>query len=120
MYEHNQLFIADSFAALFTVNGRPTLERKELEGRYEACEDLAQQLAGVCMNLQLDDDPSTDAALRQCLEGVHVPSMAGTEAESRWVIRRVAELLDWPVPGWLASSARSGSGSLIRNDVPKD
>jgi hypothetical protein len=105
MYEHNQLFIADSFAALFTVNDRPTLARKEFEGRYEACEDLAQQLAGVCMNLQLDDDASTDAALLQCLGGVRVPSMVGTDAEAQWVIRRVAELLDWPVPGWGASNA---------------
>lgn len=102
MYDHNQTFVADSFLALYAVNGRPTLGRREVEARHDACEDLAAQVAAFCETLQLGDDLSAQYdALRRCHRGLLEPPAAVSAAEARWVVRRVVELLAWDVPAWL-------------------
>ncbi|NUZ07789.1 hypothetical protein [Piscinibacter koreensis] len=103
MYDHNQTLVPDSFLALYTRNSRPTLERRELEARYEACEDLALHVAELCRNRQqgVDDAPE---ALHHCYDGLIAPPLSTPRPEAVWVVRRVAELLEWPVPGWVDSA----------------
>jgi len=101
MYEQNQLFVADSFMALFVAGGRPTLTRKEIETRYDTCEDLASQVAEFCKTLQFSHDLSEQDALRRCHQGLVAPEAMVSADEALWVIRRVAELLTWDRPAWL-------------------
>jgi hypothetical protein len=102
MYDHNQLFVADSFAALYVLRERLTLTRKELETRYETCEDLAGEVARFCQTLQFGHGLSEEEALRRCHQGLLEPPTAVSEAEAAWVICRVAEMLSWDLPEWLA------------------
>jgi hypothetical protein len=102
MYDHNQTLVPDSFMALHAVHGRPVLSREATEARYELCEDLALHTAAFLDKQQQDPDASDDA-LRRCHEGLRIEPVAVSAAEAAWVIRRVAELQDWPVPAWLGA-----------------
>jgi len=71
----------------------------ELYKRWDACEDLARQLAEKSLE--------SKAGKRSHMSPVEIldqylPRLIATgwrsEAEMRWVIRRAAEMLDWPVP----------------------
>lgn len=100
-YDHNQTLVPESFLALHSRRGRPLLPRDELECRHELCEDLALHTAAfVAVRHQEDDD--TSQALRRCHDGLRADASAFSAAEAAWVIRRVAELQEWPQPDWLA------------------
>ena len=105
MYEPDQTFIADSFMALYTANGRPTGSRQEVAARYEFCEDMASQVGEMCRMLQFSTDVSESTALRKCLDGLLAPPASVSADEATWVMRRVAELLDWHLPVWLMPAA---------------
>ena len=101
MYDHNQTLIPDSFIELHSAHGRPLLSRSDAEARFEVCEDLALHTAAfLSAHRQSADD--ADESLRRCFEGLRVEPVSVSAAEAAWVIRRVAELQDWPQPGWLA------------------
>ena len=108
MYDHNQTLVPDSFLALHSARGRPLLPRDQMEQRFELCEDLALHTAAFLAAQQQDPDGSDDA-LRRCLDGLRVEPAAVSAAEAVWVIRRVAELQDWPAPGWLVESSPAAS-----------
>lgn len=97
-YEFNQLIVAESFQALYVERGRPVLPRVELEARHELCEDLAQSLWEVCLQLQDRGRAGPVEILAQIRAGLLQPpsSLPGKEAD--WVATRIAELLQWPVP----------------------
>jgi hypothetical protein len=75
MYEINQNEVPSSFIDLFIPRGatRPSESREVIAARYELCEDLAQMLRGL-----------------QTADSVVTPG------EAHWVVRRLAELLEWP------------------------
>ena len=102
MYDHNQILIPDSFLALHSVNGRPLLTRAATEARHELCEDTAAHTAAF-LAAHLQDADAADAALRRCHDGLCAHPSAFSLAEAVWVIRRVAELQEWPQPRWLAA-----------------
>jgi hypothetical protein len=108
MYDHNQTLVPDSFMALHAVHGRPVLSREATEARYELCEDLALHTAAFLAAQQQDPDASDDA-LKRCHEGLCVEPTAVSTLEAAWVIRRVAELQDWRLPGWLGEALPAAS-----------
>ncbi len=90
--------IPPSFMALYLAPGRqkPALLPAELAARYELCEDMAQMLTETARDMEFRLGITSADVLARCLQGLRVAPMAVTEAESAWVVRRLAELLDWP------------------------
>ncbi len=83
MPDDDQTVIPRSFIDLFIPPGgyRPREPREVVAARYELCEDMAQML--------------TEHARMKLL----VPGSVVTADEAGWVVCRLAELLDWPMPG---------------------
>lgn len=110
-YDHNQTLVPESFLALHALHGRALRSRAEIEARYELCEDVALHASAfIAARYQEGDD--TSEALQHCHEGLRADPAAFAVAEAAWVVRRVAELQEWPQPAWLADidvdAARSG------------
>jgi hypothetical protein len=108
MYDHNQTLVPDSFLALHSMHGRPLLKRDEMERRFELCEDLALHTASFLAAHEQDPDGSDDA-LRRCHAGLVAEPASVSVDEAAWVIRRVAELQDWPTPAWLDVASPAAS-----------
>lgn len=100
MPDDNQIEIAQSFMALYIDPGRhkPNASREVIAGRYELCEDLAIMLTETARNMQFGLGLSEDAVLQRCYLGLCGDGAVVSAPESVWVIRRLAELLDWPQP----------------------
>ena len=99
MSEDNQIYIPESFAALFVPPGRLKLSvgHAELAARYELCEDMAQLLTETAKNMQFSLGITEQDVLQQCLNGLLVEGSVVSGAEAMWVVHRLAELLYWPV-----------------------
>ncbi|MDR7092405.1 ATPase with chaperone activity [Hydrogenophaga laconesensis] len=97
MSDESQIEIPPSFLALYVAPGRqkPSLPRAELAVRYELCEDLAQMLTETARNMEFGLGIAESDVLARCLQGLRVEPVVVSEAESVWVVRRLAELLDW-------------------------
>jgi hypothetical protein len=102
MDDGNQTFIPPSFAALYVPPGkvRPTLNAREMAARYELCEDMAQLLTEQAAHQQFQLGITEDLALERCLQGLLATPGVVSETEARWVVCRLAELLNWPLPEW--------------------
>lgn len=101
MYEIDQTDIPGSFIELFVPPGatRPSAPRATIAARYELCEDMAQMLTEHAQGMRLGRDmPETDV-LMQLLSGLRVEGSVVGQGEALWVVRRLAELLDWPTSG---------------------
>lgn len=109
-YEVNQLFVAESFQALYLERGRPTVSRAELEARHDLCEDLAQSLSETCLALRLRKDLSPSDILKQVHSGLLQPPSALPAPEARWIAIRTAELLQWDVSHFLQASSGVAAG----------
>jgi hypothetical protein len=98
----NQTYIPPSFSALYVPPGRikPTISLREMAQRYELCEDLAQLLTEQAANQQFQLGITEDLALDRCLQGLLATPEVLSETEARWVVCRLAELLQWPLPDW--------------------
>jgi hypothetical protein len=106
MDEHHQIFIPDSFLALYAVRGqKPSATRATVERRYELCEDLATLLVEHCSSMLHRDGLSEDIVLERCLRGLLVAPSSVQANEAGWVVRRTAELLQWP---WHTPGATEG------------
>ena len=102
MSDDFQILIPPSFVALFVPPGRsrPLIGQREMAARHELCEDMAQLLTEQAANQQFQLGITEDLALERCLQGLlATPDVMG-EAEARWVVCRLAELLQWPLPEW--------------------
>ena len=102
MSQEFQIHIPSSFMALYVPPGKikPTLGQREMAARYELCEDMAQLLTEQAANLQFQLGITEDLALERCLQGLLATPDVLIEAEARWVVCRLAELLNWPLPAW--------------------
>ncbi len=100
MSEHNQFVIPPSFVALFVERGRikPTAGRDFIARRYDLCEDLASALTEHASNLRADLHVNEDDVLERCHRGLLRDGSGVSEAEARWIVRRLAELLGWDCP----------------------
>jgi len=96
MDDSNQIEVPASFCALFTsVSGRLTEPMSTVRERYELCEDLAQMLTEKASILRFKTGrPEVDLlqSIQLGLSGAQAPVRP---AEAEWVVRRLAELLDW-------------------------
>ncbi len=95
MTEDSQIVIPPSFIELFVMPGdfKPRQSREHIAQRYELCEDLAQMLTEPAKEKFFDLGITQADVLGRMLAG-----LAGSvvdEPEARWVVRRLAELLDW-------------------------
>lgn len=78
---------------------RPGCTPPEIYERWNTCEDLAQQLARKSLESKAGKRSHMTEAniLAQYLPRL-IATRWTTETEARWVMRRVAAILDWPVP----------------------
>lgn len=120
MYDHYQIEIPESFYALFLIGGRirPNVTREVIAARYDLCEDLASQLSGYALARHLDLGIDEKEVLVRC----HL-ALAGGEAgvspqEAVWIIRRLAELLDWRCPPLEDQAADIQSAHSIKKIAP--
>jgi phage I-like protein len=101
MSEDSQIVVPPSFVALFVPPGRikPTAGRDQIAARYELCEDLAQMLTEQATTKKWDLGVTEHDVLERFERGLRADEGVVNAAEARWVVRRLAELLDWPDPG---------------------
>jgi len=93
-----QIDIPPSFMALFIDPGRqkPNATRETVAARYELCEDLASMLTETAKNMLFSLGITEQQVLERCHRGLTGSEGAVVSAaEAQWVIRRLAELLDW-------------------------
>jgi len=71
----------------------------EISERWDICEDLAQQLRSKSIEAKADKRAYLAEAdiLAEFLEQL-LETDWGSDAEMRWVVRRTAQLLEWPAP----------------------
>jgi hypothetical protein len=100
MYEENQSELPESFMMLYVKphQFKPSLPRSELTQRYELCEDLANMLVDTVSTQQFQLGITEDDALEKCWLGLLQQPGLVNDAESFWVVCRLAELLGWPLP----------------------
>ena len=110
MSDESQIEIPPSFVALYVPPGRikPTLARAELSARYELCEDLANLLTEKAANMQFTLGITEELVLQQCELGLLAEPAVVSPAEARWVVCRLAELLNWPM------------AQLLQSPIPKE
>jgi hypothetical protein len=104
MSEDNQIYLPESFTALYVLPGKikPSLDHQALAQRYELCEDLANLLTDKAASMQFSLGISEDLVLQQCHAGLLAEPSVVSPDEARWVVCRLAELLNWPLDLLLA------------------
>lgn len=101
MDDDNQIIVAPSFIALCSdEHGRLRQSPDTVRERYELCEDLACSLVEQAQALY-HEAPSEAGVLRGIHAAVASPATGLAPAEARWVVLRLAELLNWPAPDGL-------------------
>lgn len=98
--DDNQIVVPPSFIALFVPPGRirPTASREHIAQRYELCEDMAQMLTQTAQAHHLDLGVTESDVLERIRRGLVQAGSVLSPEEGHWVVRRLAELLDWPDP----------------------
>lgn len=88
--------------ALYVPPGRTRacIGQREMAARYELCEDMAQMLTEQATRQQFQLGITETLTLEHCLQGLLATPHVLNENESRWVVCRLAELLQWPLPDW--------------------
>lgn len=103
MTQEFQIDIPPSFVALYVPPGqiKPTLGQRDMAARYELCEDLAQLLTEQAAHMQFKLGITEALVLEQCENGLLNGPAVVTPREARWVVCRLAELLQWPMQALL-------------------
>ena len=104
MSDENQIEIPPSFVALFVEPGRtrPSATRATITERYEFCEALATMLVERAQTLQWQLSITEADVLEKLHAGLQGPDAPVPTPEGEWIIRRLAELLEWDRPTWKA------------------
>ena len=100
MDDSNQLEVPPSFLALFTSPYGQRLSEpiSVVRARYEICEDLAQMLIEHASTALAQSNASEREVLRKMGDALAAEGSPVQAAEGTWVIRRLAELLNWEAP----------------------
>jgi Fe2+ transport system protein FeoA len=100
MSEDNQTLIPRSFVELFVPPGRikPTEPRDVIARRYDLCEDLAQMLIEAARARLFELGITESDVLDRIHLGLLTDAAVVNASEARWVLFRLAELLEWPAP----------------------
>lgn len=111
MSDDNQLYLPESFTALYVPPGKikPSLGLQEMAQRYELCEDLANLLTEKAANMQFTLGITEELVLTQCELGLLAEPAVVSPKEARWVVCRLAELLNWPMAQLLQSPPSEAS-----------
>jgi len=104
MSDENQIEIPPSFIALFVEPGRirPSASRAEITQRYEFCEALATMLVERAQTLQWQLGITEGDVLERLHAGLMGEGAPVPANEGEWIVRRLAELLEWERPKWKA------------------
>jgi hypothetical protein len=110
-FDESQLPLPHSFIELFIPPGRhkPTESRAFIAARYELCEDMALMLVEPARTRLWELGLSEDVVLQRMHRGLAGPGAVLTAAEARWVVCRLAELLEWPQPAWPEAPPPAGA-----------
>ena len=100
MSDEYHIEIPQSFMALFVDPGRqkPNASRAVVADRYELCEDMASMLTETAKNMLFSLGITERDVLERVSRGLVGESAVVTQPEAVWVVRRLAELLDWSQP----------------------
>jgi alpha-ribazole phosphatase len=109
--EDSQLVVPPSFVALFVPEGRlkPTESREVIGARYELCEDLAQMLEETASSKRFELGVTEEDVLERIHQGLEAGGVVSV-AEALWVVRRLAEIIAWPLPEPLRPAPPAGRG----------
>lgn len=101
MTDDNQIVIPRSFIDLFIAPGayKPREPREAIAARYELCEDMAQMLTEHASAKLHELGVTEQDVLQRVGRGLLVEGSVLARDEAAWVLRRLAELLDWPWHG---------------------
>ena len=103
MSDDYQIPIPPSFHAVHAdARGRLQLPLAEFRARYELCEDLAQMLVERAQAIRFELGVTEADVLQRVGQGLQGPAAGLQGGEPAWVLRRLAELLDWP---WQADAS---------------
>ena len=100
MSDESQIVVPSSFVALFLAPGRtrPSAPRAEIATRHEFCEDLATLLTDTAATRLWELGVTPADVLERVHRGLLGGAAGVSAAEAQWVVRRLAELLEWPTP----------------------
>ena len=100
MSDDNQTVIARSFIELFIPAGavKPRETQVVIAERYGLCEDMAQMLTEHARSKLWELGVTEQDVLDRVHRGLLVDGSVIAEDEAGWVICRLAELLEWPMP----------------------
>lgn len=100
MSEESQIVVPPSFIALFVPPGRikPTMHREHIAARHEHCEDLATMLTEHARTVLWQLGVAEEDVLERIQRGLEADGSGVDAGEAAWVTRRLAELLEWPMP----------------------
>jgi hypothetical protein len=113
MSDDNQIYLPESFTALYVPPGKvkPILGHRDMAQRYELCEDLANLLTEQAANQQFTLSITEELVLQQCELGLLAEPAVVSPLEARWVVCRLAELLNWPMDQLLQAPPPGESGA---------
>lgn len=100
--EDSQIVVPESFIALYRVLGRLklTAPKAEIAQRHEFCDDLAHMLTEQAQTKLWELGVTEADVLERMRRALQGEGSVVNEAEARWVVTRLAELLEWPaLPG---------------------
>ena len=113
MYDDHQTELPPSFIELFMLPGavKPRETRAFIGSRYDLCEDMAQMLTEHASAKLFELGVTEQDVLERIHRGLLQDQSALTPPEAGWIVRRLSELLGWPVmfeEGPLNASVNSG------------
>ncbi len=110
MSDDYQIEIPPSFFALFAdARQRLTEPIAVVRARYELCEDLATHLIEQAQTLHHVAVPSEHEILHRIRDGLRAEGSGVSAAEATWIVRRLAELLNWRCPDFALDAPDAGA-----------
>ena len=100
MSDESQIVVPPSFIELFMEPGRsrPNATREHISARHEFCDDLANMLTEHASARLFELGVEESDVLERIHRGLLAGDATVSEPEAQWVVRRLAELLGWPLP----------------------
>lgn len=99
MDDTSQIQPPESFAELFRSRaGILKTPITEIVARYELCEDLACHLVEQAQTVYHSGNTSEEGVLLGFYSAISGDGSAVSTQEARWIIQRLAELLEWKAP----------------------
>jgi hypothetical protein len=96
----NQIEIPQSFIGLYMRAGRmrPSAPHEVILERYEQCEDIAVTLVEHALVQVATAGLAEGEVLARCHRGLAADAAGCSAPEARWIVFRLAELLEWEAP----------------------